>query len=118
MDARVVHAFGGLAQETLLHVKLFDNEHGDSLERRDNALAIVGRSREERNVPRVQLGIHLVQGEHAIHIALVVLKHEGHIVQVHPVILQILAQVLEAFQIFRLAGTLGVGDKDDSVYTA
>ena len=66
---------------------------------------------------RIQLFVHLVQSEHILHIALVVLKHEGHIVQVHPVILQILAQILETFQIFGLTGTLGIRHKDNAIDT-
>ena len=94
VDACVVHAFGGLAEESLLHIKLLDHKHGNGLERCHDTFAVVGRSREERDLVRIQFRIHLVQCKNVFHIALVVLEHERKVVQVHPVILKILPQVL------------------------
>ena len=76
------------------------------------------RSREERDVAEVEFRVHLVEGKNVFHVALVVLEHEGHVVQVHAVILQILAKVLEALQVFGLAGALRVGHKDNTIHTA
>ena len=78
----------------------------------------MGGRREERHLARVELGVHLVEGKNVFHVALVVLEHEGHVVEVHAVVLQVLAQVLEALEVFGLAGTLRVGDKHDTVYAA
>ena len=77
----------------------------------------MGGCREERHIARVKFRIQFIKREHVVHIALVVLEHKRHIVQIHAVVLQVLAQVLQTFQVFGLTGSLGIRHKDNAIYT-
>ncbi len=66
-------------------------------------------------MPTIEEFVQLINGENVRQIVLVVLKHNRYVVQVAPLIREVVAQVIEAFEVRIGTRHLRIGHEDDSI---
>src|SRR6266498_4836682 len=100
--------------------ELLEQQAGDHVQRLEDAFALVGASREGRHLflAVVQQVVHEFDGRRIGHIALVVLEHEGDVVELEVEGTKVFLEVLEALHVLLHLVVLRVSDEHDAVDAA
>src|SRR6186713_330020 len=72
---------------------------GDALERVEHAVAAHRHGREARELLGVELLLQLLDGNDVVHVALVVLHDEGHVLEVEFVLFEVVVKVVETLDV-------------------
>src|SRR5262245_60014931 len=93
---------------------------GDGVEGVEHAVATHGHGLEVRDLtgPPVQHELHVLEGRDVLEVALVVLHHVGHLVQVVVVLAEVLLEVAEALHVVAQPVPLRVGHEHEPVHPA
>src|SRR5215468_2100003 len=98
-----------------------DQDHArDGVEGVEHAVAVHGHGFEERDLPApsVEHVLHVLERRDVLQVALVVLHHVGHLVEVVVVLAEVLLEVAEALHVVAQPVPLRVGHEDQPVYPA